>query len=119
MSGLREALGLVVESAEDGTAHVRVEAGEMHLNPHGTVHGGVLATMIDVAMGTAVATTGGESPVTVSLAVTYLEPGRIGRLEARAHVRKRGARLMVVEAEVVQGGDVVADALGTFSVKPA
>jgi acyl-coenzyme A thioesterase PaaI-like protein len=33
-------------------------------------------------------------------------------------VRKRGKRLMVVEAEVVQDGDVVADALATFSVKP-
>jgi uncharacterized protein (TIGR00369 family) len=60
---------------------------------------------------------GGEAPVTVSLTVTYLEPGRDGRLEARARVRKRGKRLLVVEGEVVQGDDVVADALATFSVK--
>jgi uncharacterized protein (TIGR00369 family) len=75
--------------------------------------------MIDVAMGTAVATTGGESPVTVSLTVTYLEPGRPGTLVATARVRKRGKRLIVVEAEVVQDGDVVADALATFSIKPS
>ena len=117
--GFREHVALQVEPQDDGTSVVVVEAGEDHLNPHGSVHGGLLATMIDVAMGTAVATTGGESPVTVSLTVTYLEPGRPGRLEARAHVRKRGKRLMVVEAEVLQDGDVVADALGTFSVKPS
>jgi uncharacterized protein (TIGR00369 family) len=116
--GFREHVELEIEPQDDGTSTVALEAAEHHLNPHGSVHGGVLATMIDVAMGTAVATTGGQSPVTVSLAVTYLEPGRPGRLEARAQVRKRGKRLMVVEAEVVQDGDVVADALGTFSVKP-
>jgi uncharacterized protein (TIGR00369 family) len=115
--GFREHVALQIEPQEDGTSTVVVDAADDHLNPHGSVHGGVLATMIDVAMGTAVATTGGESPVTVSLAVTYLSPGRPGRLEATARVRKRGKRLMVVEAEVVQDGEVVADALGTFSVK--
>ena len=117
--GFREHVQLDIEPQGDGASAVVVQAGEDHLNPHGSVHGGVIATMIDVAMGTAVSTTGGESPVTVSLAVTYLEPGRPGRLEARAQVRKKGKRLMVVEAEVVQDGDVVADALGTFVVKPS
>ena len=115
--GFREHVALQVEPVDEGTSQVHLEAAEEHLNPHGTVHGGVLATMIDVAMGTAVATTGGESPVTVSLTVTYLEPGQPGRLTATARVRKRGKRLIVVEAEVVQGDDVVADALATFSVK--
>lgn len=116
--GFRDHVRLSVEPEGDGTSRVVVEAGDDHLNDRGTIHGGVLATMIDAAMGTAVASTGGQAPVTVSLTVTYLEPGRPGRLEARARVRKRGKRLMVVEAEVVQDGDVVADALATFSVTP-
>jgi uncharacterized protein (TIGR00369 family) len=106
--GFREHVALQVEPLDDGTSRVVLDAAEEHLNPAGSVHGGVLATMIDVAMGTAVSTTGGESPVTVSLSVTYLEPGRPGRLSATARVRKRGRRLMVVEAEVVQDDDVVA-----------
>lgn len=60
---------------------------------------------------------GGESPVTVSLTVAYLEPGRPGRLTATARVGKRGKRLIVVEGQVEQDGDVVADALATFGVK--
>lgn len=115
--GFREHVQLQVEPGEEGAGRVVVDAVEEHLNPHGSVHGGVLATMLDVAMGTAVRTAGGEAPVTVSLAVTYLEPGRPGRLEAIARVRKRGKRLIVVEGQVEQDGDVVADALATFSVK--
>ena len=115
--GFREHVQLQVEPVDEGTGRVVVDAGDEHLNPHGTVHGGLLATMLDVAMGTAVATTGGESPVTVSLAITYLEPGQPGRLVATAKVRKRGKRLIVVEGQVEQGDDVVADALATFSVK--
>jgi uncharacterized protein (TIGR00369 family) len=115
--GFREHVQLQVEPGDEGTGRVLLDAGDDHLNPHGTVHGGVLATMLDVAMGTAVATAGGDSPVTVSLTVTYLEPGRPGRLEATAKVRKRGKRLLVVEGQVEQEGDVVADALATFSVK--
>lgn len=114
--GFREHVRLQVDPVDEGTGRVVLAAGDEHLNDHGTVHGGVLATMIDAAMATAVRTTGGDSPVTVSLTVTYLEPGQSGRLEATARVRKRGKRLMVVEAEVVQGDDVVADALATFSV---
>jgi len=113
----REHVELQVEPGEEGTGRVVLDAAEQHLNPHGSVHGGVLATMLDVAMGTAVATAGGDSPVTVSLAVTYLEPGRPGRLTANARVRKRGKRLIIVEAQVEQDDDVVADALATFSVK--
>ena len=112
--GFREHVELQVS-----TGKVVVDADERHLNPHGTVHGGVLATMIDVAMGSAVAEGTDGTPVTVSLTVTYLEPGRPGRLEATAQVRKRGKRLTMVEAEVTQDGDVVADALATFATPGA
>lgn len=109
--GFREHASLQVDG---GT--VRVDAADHHLNPRGTVHGGLLATMLDTAMGEAVAEAGGERPVTVALTVTYLAPGRAGRLEATAKVRKRGKRLLIVEGEVTQDGEVLADALGTFSV---
>jgi uncharacterized protein (TIGR00369 family) len=109
-AGFRDHVGLEVHEGR-----VILEADERHLNPHGSVHGGVLATMIDVAMGSAIAADDDGLPVTVSLTVTYLEPGRPGRLEAVARVRKSGKRLTVVDAEVTQDGDVVADALATFA----
>lgn len=55
----------------------------------------------------------------MTLTVTCLEPARPGRLEATAQVRKAGKRLPVVEAEVRQDGDVVADGLATFATPAA
>jgi uncharacterized protein (TIGR00369 family) len=104
---------VALQITDEGT--VVLDADDQHMNRAGAVHGGVLATMIDTAMGYAVFVGTDKAPVTVSLTVTYLEPGQPGRLEATARVRKRGKRLTVVEAEVVQGGDVVADALATFA----
>lgn len=115
--GFREHTGLQVDEVSDGVGRVVVDVEDQHLNPHGTVHGGLMATMLDAAMGTAVSASGRDLPVTVSLTVTYLEPGRPGRLEATARVRKNGRKLLVVEGEVTQDGDVLADALGTFAVK--
>ena len=115
--GFREHTGLQVDEVDEGVGRVVVDVEDHHLNAHGSVHGGVLATMLDAAMGTAVTADGRELPVTVSLTVTYLEPGRPGRLEATARVRKAGKRLLVVEGEVSQDGAVVADALATFAVK--
>ncbi|MGZ4551363.1 MAG: PaaI family thioesterase, partial [Blastococcus sp.] len=45
--GFAERLGAEVEATGEGTARVRFEAREEHLNPAGTLHGGVLATLVD------------------------------------------------------------------------
>ena len=113
--GFRGLVGLDVESAGDGQAVVMLDADDRHLNPYGFVHGGALATLVDVAMGGAVAAAGADAPVTIEMKVTYLEPGRPGRLRAEAKVRKKGRRITIVEAEVTQGDDLVALALATFT----
>ncbi|GAC1331891.1 MAG: PaaI family thioesterase [Mycobacteriales bacterium] len=116
-NGFREFVGLEAEPVENGVARVVLVAADQHLNAGGSVHGGALATMLDAAIGTAVGTTSedGSRPVTVSMTVTYLEPGRPGALVATARVRKQGKRLTIVEAEIEQDGAVVADATATFA----
>jgi uncharacterized protein (TIGR00369 family) len=116
-AGFRELVGLEVGARAEGHAVVTLEAAEEHLNPHGSVHGGVVATLVDVAMGAAVVAAGGDSPVTIEMKVTYLDPAKPGHLRAEARVRKRGRRLTIVEAEVFQGqgDDLVALALATFT----
>lgn len=118
VSGFHGLLGLEVDDAVDGQARVRLRAGDDHLNRAGSVHGGAIATLVDTAMGAAVASTtdDGERPVTIEIKVNYLEPGQAGMLLASAQVRRRGRRVTVVEAEVTQdGGDVLALATGTFA----
>jgi uncharacterized protein (TIGR00369 family) len=116
--GYAERLGAEVVAADDGTATVRFEAREEHLNPAGTLHGGVLATLVDTAMGQAVRSATGDDdvPATSQLTVTYLRPGAPGPLEATARVRTRGEHLTVCDAEVEQEGRGLVHAVATFAL---
>ena len=116
--GFAERLGARAEQTGEGTATVHFEATDEHLNPAGTLHGGVLATLVDTAMGQAVrsATDDDDVPATSQLTVTYLRPGKPGALEVTASVRTRGEHLTVVEAEVEQDGRALAHALATFAL---
>src|SRR3954454_21066135 len=113
-----DTLGVYGRTAEDGTARLELEATEEHLNVAGTVHGGVLATLVDTAMGQAVRSRTGEDdvPATSQLTVTYLRPGRPGPLTVTAQVRTRGEHLTVCEADVEQDGKEVVPALATFAL---
>jgi uncharacterized protein (TIGR00369 family) len=116
--GFAQRIGARVEDADDGGARIAFEAGEEHLNPAGTLHGGVLATLVDTAMGQAVRTTTGEGevPATSQLTVTYLRPGKTGALVVTARLRTRGEHLTVCEADVEQDGKALAHAVATFAL---
>ena len=118
MDGWRELMGLEVVDGDGDSATIELEADHRHLNPHGTVHGGVIATLVDSAMGSAVLRedTGDEAPVTIEMKVTYLEPARPGRLRAEATVRRRGKRIIIAEVDVTDDeGTAVAHGIGTFT----
>jgi uncharacterized protein (TIGR00369 family) len=115
--GFAERLGARAEVADDGSARLRFTAGEEHLNPAGTVHGGVLATLVDTAMGAAVrSTVDDDLPATSQLTVTYLRPGKPGELTVTARVRTRGEHLTVCDADVEQDGRGVVHAVATFAL---
>jgi uncharacterized protein (TIGR00369 family) len=116
--GFAERLGARAESAADGSAVVRFEARDEHLNPAGTLHGGVLATLVDTAMGLAVRSTTGDDdvPATSQLTVTYLRPGAPGPVTVTARVRARGQHLTVCDADVEQDGSALVHAVATFAL---
>ena len=104
---------LGIEPVEVTPGHVsfRLEPAEFHLNPFGLVHGGVLAAMLDTAMGCAVhsllpAATG---YVTGELNVRFLRPGLFstGSLLCTGAVVHAGVSSMVAEARVVDERDRV------------
>jgi uncharacterized protein (TIGR00369 family) len=110
-------VGASAPETEDGTARLVVEVDERHLNAAGTVHGGMLATLVDATMGAAVRSAVEEEvPATSQLTVTYLRPGRPGRLVVTAEVRKRGDSLTVCEAGIEQDGRPLVHALATFAL---
>ena len=115
--GFAARLGAHVEAADDGTARIAFEVTDEHLNPAGTLHGGVLATLVDTAMGTAVrSATDDDVPATSQLTVTYLRPGKTGPLAVTARVRTKGEHLTVCEAEVEQDGKAIGHAVATFAL---
>lgn len=116
--GFAGRIGARVADAEDGSARIAFDVRDEHLNPAGTLHGGVVATLVDTAMGQAVRTTtgDGEVPATSQLTVTYLRPGRPGTLAVTGRVRTRGAHLTVCEADVEQDGAAIAHAVATFAL---
>jgi uncharacterized protein (TIGR00369 family) len=80
-------------------------------------HGGVLMTLLDVAMARA-ATSLDDAPsrtvVTVEMSSRFLRPGR-GPLSAEGRVIKAGSSLCSCEAQVLNAtGELVASAMGTF-----
>src|SRR3954469_19736184 len=116
--GLGALLGIEIVRAEADGAEASLQADDRHLNPHGTVHGGAIATLVDSAMGAAVARedTGDAAPVTIEMKVTYLEPAPPGLLRATATVRRRGKRIIIAEVDVTaEDGEAVAHGIGTFT----
>jgi uncharacterized protein (TIGR00369 family) len=115
--GFAERLGARAEVADDGSALLRFSAREEHLNQAGTLHGGVMATLVDTAMGAAVrSTVDDDVPATSQLTVTYLRPGKPGNLTVTARVRSRGEHLTVCDADVEQDGRSLVHAVATFAL---
>ncbi|WP_193608410.1 hotdog fold thioesterase [Nocardioides lijunqiniae] len=115
--GFTALVGAPAPTTQDGEARLEMEVDDRHLNPAGAVHGGLLATLVDTTMGAAVRSVAdGEGAATSQLSVTYLRPGRPGRLVVTASVRKRGESLTVCEADVEQDGKSLVHALATFAL---
>lgn len=121
-SGFDVTLGAEDGPVVDGRALVRLDASERHLNPAGTVHGGVIMTLVDLAMGRAASSLAESDrmPVTIEMKVNFLEAGRVGQIVAAASVLRRGRLFTVVQAEVwqVDGHEALAEAIGTFTSPP-
>ncbi|MFV0259964.1 MAG: PaaI family thioesterase [Acidimicrobiales bacterium] len=118
---LRELIGFEIERGE-GSATATVTVDHRHLNPHGSVHGGVPFTLIDTAMGAAAMSVAGDGNwvTTVDITTRYLAACFGGRLTAPATVRRSGRLVIHLDASVV-GDDrpehVAAN--GVFAVIPA
>lgn len=115
-SPLRDDLGLVWD---DGA--LRVETQERHGNIGGTVHGGLLMTLLDSVMGGTIIAglPDDQVAVTASMTVGFVAPAQIGDvLVARADVVRQGRRLAHANAWVTREGsdERLATASGVFAI---
>ena len=112
-------LGLRTEAGEPaGRSKLVLESRSELQNSRGEVHGGVIASLLDAAMGVAVRSTlsQGDGATTASLTVNYVAPGR-HTLTARGRVVRQGRTLASTEATVTDASErIVAHAVGTMRV---
>ncbi len=115
---LKRFLGMELSGDEPGSGRAALTVGADHLNPNGVVHGAVLFTLVDTAMGKAamsVIEDGFCASVEVSL--RFVRPAVEGQLVATATVIKRGRHLVHLQADVVGDDDrLIATSDGTFAV---
>lgn len=99
----------------DGRTRLRLEVTPEVENNLGMAHGGLLTTLLDIAMGTAARTAVGRPVMTLDMQVSFLSPGR-GALLGHGRVTKAGRSIVFCEAEITREGDgeVVARATGLF-----
>ena len=114
---------LGIESFEVGTDGVTVvlPTSARHANMGGWIHGGVLAGLLDFALGGAVVAhlAEGEWCATQSLTTDFLRPGKPGeRLVAMARVDRRGNLAAFPSGEIVgASGEVLARATGVWAIR--
>jgi uncharacterized protein (TIGR00369 family) len=92
-----------------------------HTNARGLIHGGLIASLADNAMGysCAQATGWASSLVTISLAVDYVGSGQIGQwLAVESMVIKTGSTICFAQSLIKADDAIIARANGTFRVVP-
>ena len=113
-------LKILTETLGEGTARLSLPI-EPHLtNSIGTVHGGVIMSLLDVALCTAARTLHPDSlgVITIDLSTSFIGGGSGARLLAEARVLKNGRSMIFVEGEAKnEDGSLVAKAIGTVRVR--
>ena len=101
-----------------GEKHYGLQTDARHGNAIGTVHGGVLASLLDQAVALEAWSAAGRQPTaTVQMDTRFLGAARPGDfLEASGSIRHMTRALAFVDAEVTRGGELVATATALMKI---
>jgi len=102
---LAEHLALRLTHAEAGRVTVSFQPQPFHRNIMGTVHGGILCSAADAAMGLSFGTTlpAGQAFTTVDLKINYLRPVFDQPVHAHGVVLHKGKTMGLMECRLVDG----------------
>jgi uncharacterized protein (TIGR00369 family) len=104
LNTIAQTLGYDLIEAENGRVVATAVPRETHLNPAGTVHGGLAATMLDSCMGLAVQSTldKGVGSTTLEFKISFVRPitPQTGAIKAEGVVISRGRRVGTAEGRV-------------------
>jgi uncharacterized protein (TIGR00369 family) len=104
LNTMANTLGYDITEAENGRVVITAEPRDTHLNPAGTVHGGLAATMLDSCMGLAIHSTleKGFGSTTLEFKMSFVRPitPETGVIKAEGTVISRGRRVGTAEGRV-------------------
>jgi uncharacterized protein (TIGR00369 family) len=120
---IAKTLGYDVTEAANGRVVITAEPNDTHLNPAGTVHGGLAATLLDSCMGLAVQSTleKGVGQTTLEFKISLVRPitPETGLIKAEGVVLSRGRRVGTAEGRVTDGnGRLLAHGTTTCLIFP-
>jgi len=114
-------LGVEFISAADGRSVIALNLADWHMNSWSVAHGGVLLSLLDVAMASAgwSLDPDAEGGITVEMKTSFLQPAKAGsRLVASAHAFHSSRTLAFCEGEIRDNDDrLIAKAMGTFKTR--
>lgn len=117
-----ELLGMDFEITVPGCISYTMKIEEKHLATPIAAHGGVVASLIDAALGVACLSAvfcEGKVVSTLELSIKYLKPAKLGAtIIAKSEVISKGNRILVSEVKVYDGNQLVATGSGTFNAYP-
>ncbi|BCB72617.1 hypothetical protein HMEPL2_29680 [Vreelandella aquamarina] len=106
----------------------RLDRRECHGNPHGSLHGGVISTLLDVACAYSgaiplvplKAVEANQRPATLSLTLQFLAKAKGNSFVAKGRRTGGGKRIFFAEAQLFSDdGTLVAMAMGSFCMQQA
>jgi len=100
--GFMRTVGAVLESVEPGTVTITCGFAEGLTQQHGLFHGGVVASLVDVACGYAALSVmpADREVLTVEFKINFLKPAQTERVIAVGQVVQAGRTLTVCEGSV-------------------
>ncbi len=116
-------IGVEMEELREGYARLSIVLETRHTNPNGVMHGGVITTMMDSALGAALGALRGEeasrSPhATVEMNASFLAGARPGdRIVVEGRVLRLGKTIAFGEAEARRGDELIAKGRLTFAIR--
>jgi uncharacterized protein (TIGR00369 family) len=123
LNTIAQTLGYDIVEAESGRVVITIVPTSAHLNPWGTVHGGLSATLLDSCMGLAVQSTlergFGSTTLEFKISLVRTITPKTGLIRAEGKVLNCGRRIGTAEGRVTDGkGRLLAHGTTTCLVFP-
>lgn len=115
---LAKLLGMEISYPDQDSCVVEMDVKDFMFNPQGTLHGGIIATLLDISMGHLLRRTIGPG-MTLEMKTQYLRPARSGRIRAVGTFLKKGKSINYLETRLFDmEGNLLAAASSTWQLLP-